>query len=124
MDVRSLFSLEIISEWLDGEGYIIGDLGLLASCLERPWLIFGAVPLYPTPFDKAAAVLDSVTRNHPLVDGNKRLRVLLASLMLRAHGVDDRMITDDAWFELSMAVISDHLPVEDIARNLRGHCGA
>ncbi|WP_262491121.1 type II toxin-antitoxin system death-on-curing family toxin [Mycobacterium simiae] len=49
------------------------DYGLLESALARPRAtVFGA-DAYPNLHLKAAALLHSLTRNHALVDGNKRL---------------------------------------------------
>jgi death-on-curing protein len=55
------------------------DLGLLESAAARPRTTVFGQDAYPTLETKAAALLHSVTRNHALVDGNKRLG--LASLI-------------------------------------------
>jgi death-on-curing protein len=49
------------------------DVGLLASAAARPWTTVFGSDAYPRFADKAAALLHSLARNHPLVDGNKRL---------------------------------------------------
>jgi death-on-curing protein len=49
------------------------DPGLLASAAARPATTVFADDAYPTFALKAAALLHSLARNHPLVDGNKRL---------------------------------------------------
>ena len=46
--------------------------GLLESALAQPRQTFGGEYLHPTISDKAAALLWSVTKNHPFDDGNKR----------------------------------------------------
>lgn len=51
----------------------VRDLGLLASAVARPRTTVFGDDAYPTFSDKAAALMHSVARNHPLVDGNKRL---------------------------------------------------
>lgn len=50
----------------------IRDWDLLASALGRPQATFGGVDLYPDIFLKAAALVQSLSSNHPFVDGNKR----------------------------------------------------
>ncbi|MFT3944179.1 MAG: Fic family protein [Ancrocorticia sp.] len=75
--------------------------------------------MYPTIWTKVAALLDSVERNHPLIDGNKRLGFLLASLILNSNGISDRAVSDDQWYELIIAVASDHLEVNVIANRLQ-----
>ncbi len=65
----------------------IRDIGLLASAMHMPKAtIFGA-DLHPTPFDKAAAYLFHLVRNHPFVDGNKRTGIMTALTFLRQNRV-------------------------------------
>ena len=47
--------------------------------------MFGA-ELYPTLYEKAAALLHSVARNHALVDGNQRTAWLAMRVFLRLNG--------------------------------------
>lgn len=46
--------------------------GLLESALAQPQQTFFGEYLYPSMPDKAAALIWSVTKNHPFNDGNKR----------------------------------------------------
>lgn len=119
MDPRLLFTLDAIQPWLEAHGFVPRDAGLLAAALDRPWSTFGGVELYKTPFDKAAALIDSVESSHPLLDGSKRLGVLLGSLMLRVYGVRDLAISDDEWFDLILDVAKNHPPVPDVSACLR-----
>jgi death on curing protein len=64
----------------------IRDLGMLLSALGRPQATFDEKELYPDLFSKAAALLDSLVRNHPFVDGNKRTAITAAALFLRGNG--------------------------------------
>ena len=64
----------------------IRDLNGLLSALGRPQATFGEKDLYPDLFHKAAALMDSLIRNHPFVDGNKRTAITAAALFLRANG--------------------------------------
>jgi death on curing protein len=68
-----------------GGGHGVRDAGLLQSAAGRPQSTFGGGDLYPTLFTKAAALLDSLARNHPFVDGNKRTAVAAVGLMLRIN---------------------------------------
>ena len=52
---------------------LIRDRGLLASAADRPRTTVFGEDAYPTFALKAAALMHSLARNHPLVDGNKRL---------------------------------------------------
>ncbi len=54
-----------------GEG--VRDLGSLESAVAQPMMAFGGQELYPTIADKASSLGFSLVRNHPFVDGNKRI---------------------------------------------------
>ncbi len=58
------------------------DKELLASALNRPYQTFDGQELYPSPIEKAAAILESIVKNHPFVDGNKRTGYVLARLFM------------------------------------------
>ncbi len=45
-------------------------------------MTFDQSELYPEPVDKAAAILESIVKNHPFVDGNKRAGYTLMRLTL------------------------------------------
>jgi death-on-curing protein len=63
-----------------GHTDVVRDWGLLESAVHRPQsLVFGQ-EAYPDPHTKAASLLESLTRNHQLLDGNKRLGVRAVAL--------------------------------------------
>lgn len=69
-----------------GGSHGIRDLGTLLSAIGRPQARFDNQDLYPDPFSKAAALMESLIYNHPFVDGNKRTGVTAAGLFLRKNG--------------------------------------
>ena len=68
----------------------IRDLGLLQSALGTPSATFEGRLLHEGLHEMAAAHLFHIVRNHPFVDGNKRvgLMVLLAFLGLNSRRLD------------------------------------
>ena len=44
----------------------------LRYAAERPWLAFGGIQVYPTPFDKGAVLMENIIRTNPFREGNKR----------------------------------------------------
>jgi death on curing protein len=64
----------------------VRDLKLLLSALGRPHASFDDEDLYPNLFRKTAASMDSLVRNHPFVDGNKRTAITSAALFMRING--------------------------------------
>ncbi len=66
----------------------IRDITLLESALSRPFQTFDKKDLYPTPIEKAAALIERILINHPFIDGNKRLGYVLMRLLLLDYGFD------------------------------------
>ncbi|MBI5931343.1 MAG: type II toxin-antitoxin system death-on-curing family toxin [Chloroflexi bacterium] len=63
------------------------DRGLLESAVARPMASAFGEDAYPSLFEKAAALLDSLSRNHPFVDGNKRTATIALDQFLRKNGL-------------------------------------
>jgi len=59
----------------------IRDRGALESAIARP-----RVGYYTDLIQEAAALWESLSQNHPFIDGNKRVAVTVASAFLRANG--------------------------------------
>lgn len=51
-----------------GGGHGVRDLGALQAAAARPLATFDGDDLYPDIFEKAAALMESIIRNHPFVD--------------------------------------------------------
>lgn len=61
-------------------------IALADSALAAPQAGFGDQDAYPTLIEKAAVLVEHLTRNHPLPDGNKRAAFLSVWLFLEANG--------------------------------------
>ena len=61
-------------------------MGLLESALGRLQATFEGKELYPDLWSKAAALMHSLIRNHPFVDGNKRMALTATGLFLELNG--------------------------------------
>lgn len=64
----------------------VRHIGLLESAVARPQATFDGVDLYPTLFDKAAALMESILVNHPFIEGDKRTGIAAAALFLLRNG--------------------------------------
>lgn len=95
----------------------VRDIGLLDAACARPRSTAFGVEAYPTLPGKAAALLHSLVRNHDLVDGNKRLGWLAATVFLDLDGrpVD---ADDDEVFALVMAVADGTADVTEVTEAL------
>lgn len=99
-------------------GFAIRDEGLLFSALARPSSgLFGA-DAYPSIELKAAALMSSLAQNHTLVDGNKRLAVILTFTFLLLNGIRVGL-PQDAVFDLAQGAAQGTLSLEEIADVLR-----
>jgi death on curing protein len=103
-----------------GGSHGVRDLGLLLSAVGRLQASFEGRDLYPDLFAKAAALLDSLIRNHPFVDGNKRTGVSAAGLFLVRNGY--RLTASNPDLEgLALAVAQSKMTIEQAASWLREH---
>ena len=74
-----------------GGGQGIRDPGLLEAALFRPQTGY-----YPTLIDEAAALWESLSQNHPFVDGNKRTAFAATYVFLAINGMDITATDDEA----------------------------
>ncbi len=76
-------------------GQSIRDVGLLAGAIARPATSVYGEDAYPDLSQKIAALIDGINRNHPLVDGNKRLSWLCARNFANLNGYELRTDADE-----------------------------
>jgi len=62
------------------------DFILLDSALAQPKMSVGGKYVHRTIFNKAAAYGFHVCRNHPFLDGNKRIAFVLMDIFLQMNG--------------------------------------
>jgi death on curing protein len=96
----------------------VRDIGLLDAAAARPAASAFGRDAYRGLDAKAAALLQSLARNHALLDGNKRLAL---AGVIAFYGVNGYRLTltNDGAFELVMAVADGRLDeVDAIASRL------
>jgi death-on-curing protein len=113
----SLDQLLLIAEML-GEP-AVRDLGLLDMAVHRPRASAFGREAYPDLHTKAAALLESLVRNHGLVDGNKRLGWVATVVFYRLNGYRVAAPEDDA-FDLVMGVAEGRYELKHIGDRLAG----
>lgn len=96
----------------------IRDLGMLLSALGRPQATFEEKDLYPDLFAKAAALMDSLVRNHPFVDGNKRTAITSTGIFLRMNGFR-LVVSNDEMVRFTLACAQSQLTLTKISDWLR-----
>lgn len=76
---------------------IVRDAGLLDAAAFRPRAsVFGS-DAYPTIHHKAGALMESLARSQPLVDGNKRLALAAVIVFLGVNGLRLSVTNDEAY---------------------------
>ena len=96
------------------------DENLLNSALEMPKSGFGGSYLHTTIFEMAAAYLFHLVKNHPFVDGNKRIGLGCADLFLAMNDIVLNLGEDEA-VELTMSIASETTSKSEIAKVLEAN---
>lgn len=97
-----------------GGGRGVRDVGLLESAVARPRATFDGIDLYPTLFDKAAALMESLILNHPFVDGNKRVAITAASLFMLRNG-RRVVVGNDELEQFTLQVVNGRPPLDELS---------
>ena len=96
------------------------DRGLLESALAQPRVTFGGKFVHKTLFEKAAAYGFHLSRNHPFVDGNKRVAFVLMDLFLQKNGWEIVADEEEAYL-MMIALASGRLTKTELASWLKEH---
>jgi death-on-curing protein len=94
-------------------GFYTRDTGLMSSAMARPRTTVFGEDAYPDLPTKTAALFESLVRNHPLIDGNKRLAVVLTWTFLLNNGFRLEHTEDEA-YDFTIAAAAGRLTLEDI----------
>lgn len=101
-------------------GLLVRDVGLLASAVGRPAASAFGEEIYPTLHHKIAALIHGINRNHPMVDGNKRLSWMCAVAFARVNYFDLRG-TQDEIYDTVINVAEGKTDVPDLADWVESH---
>jgi death-on-curing protein len=101
-------------------GFYVKDNGLLEAALSRPRTTVFGEDAYPTLQLKAAAMMHSIIKNHPMIDGNKRTSWVLMVSFLWINGYQHNMNTATG-FELTLGIAESRLELEDAASIIEKH---
>lgn len=118
--MTAYLGIEDALQVVDRYGFHIRDVGLLASALARPATTVLGAQAYPELALKAAALLESVARFHPLIDGNKRTAWTLMVLLLWINGYRHDFTTDEG-FDLVVGVAAGTIDLPNAAAEISRH---
>jgi death-on-curing protein len=107
---------EQIAVYGGGDG--IRDTGLLESAIAQPQAMFDGEYLHADIFEMAAAYLFHIVKNHPFVDGNKRvgLEAALLFLEINGHSVES---TNEALADLVLQTAQSQATKQQVAEFFR-----
>lgn len=95
------------------------DQGQFEALCARPYAFFGG-PLFPTVFDKAAALLEGFAHHQVFEDGNKRTGCLTAISFLDLNDYELN-ISNEEMYEFVMGIANNEYGVEETAQFLKDH---
>ncbi len=98
----------------------IRDENLLDSAIFAPFQTFGGQDLFPTLTEKAARLGYGLAKNHPFLDGNKRIGAHAMIVFLRANGINLNCGDDDLINEI-LGVADNSVAYEDFLNWLEAH---
>jgi death-on-curing protein len=119
IDYLTVDDLIDVARRVVGSEVRIRDAGLLASAAARPRSTVFGQDAYPGIWEKAAALMESLGRNHALVDGNKRLAWNATWLFLGLNGHElGEPLDEEAAEQFVVDVVTGKLEVQQIATGL------
>lgn len=115
--VLSLHS-ELVADFGGSDG--IRDEAMLDSALNAPFQTFGGVDLYPGVVEKAARIGSGLVKNHPFVDGNKRIGTHMMLVFLKLNNVELEY-EDDELITVILSIASGDMDDEKLREWIKDH---
>lgn len=91
----------------------IRDEGLLDSALEQPRAMFGGSYLHDSLTKMAAAYGFHLCKNHPFIDGNKRIALVAMDTFLQKNGYEISA-SEKAVYEIIIKLASGELSKDEL----------
>ena len=98
----------------------IRDQSMLESAVAQPYMSYGGHDLYPALIEKVAALGFSLIKNHPFVDGNKRIGHAAIEVTLLMNGYEIQADID-VQESVILAVAASKIGRESFLEWLRVH---
>ena len=98
----------------------IRDDSLLESAINTPFQTYGGEELYPTLLDKASRLCFGLVKNHPFVDGNKRIGMYIMLTFLEVNGIRLDCTNEDV-VKAGLGVASGKISYEELLAWVKSH---
>jgi death-on-curing protein len=113
----------VIQTYSPTEPIGIKEPNLLESAAFRPQSLAFGEDAYPTIFEKAVALFESVAQNHAFLNGNKRTALESLAIFLRYNGYHLEMGTQEK-IEFTVNVATRRYSFSAIAQIIQEHAVA
>lgn len=112
---------EVIKPKYGGGSPGIRSPGGLDAATNRPFVAFGGQEQFPTHYDKAAALMDSIIRRHPFVDGNKRTAFVAAVTLTEIATGSKVQGTEEDEEAITLSIATKQVGLPEFAAWLEEH---
>ena len=96
------------------------DEGLLDAALAAPFQTFGGKDVYPSLLQKASRLCFGLVKNHPFVDGNKRIGAHAMLVFLALNGIE-LSHSQDELAECILQLAAGEIDAEELTRWILAH---
>lgn len=98
----------------------VRDMGMLKSTAHRPFATYANEDLYSDLYLKSAALIQSIIKNHPFIDGNKRTAFTSVFTLLKNNSVK-LTVSQNEVVKFMLRVANKNLSVDEIALWFKRH---
>ncbi|MFD3260769.1 type II toxin-antitoxin system death-on-curing family toxin [Paenibacillus lentus] len=113
-------NMAMIQKYSPGEKIGVKTSNLLESAVLRPMSSAFGEDAYPSIWDKAAALFESLGQNHPFHNANKRTAFTALLIFLRYNGYHFKM-DQKAAEDLTVDMVNHKYSFEQIAAIIQAH---
>lgn len=96
------------------------DEGLLDSALNAPFQTFSGKSVYPSLQQKAARLCFGLVKNHPFIDGNKRIGAHAMLVFLALNGVELQHSQEEL-SDIILMLAAGEIAAEELLRWILSH---
>lgn len=121
MKILSLRQILVLHEYLirkHGGSSGIRDMGMLKSAIYRPFATFAGEDLYKDFYLKGAALIQSIVKNYPFLDGNKRTAFSSTYIFLKKNSIKITAKEKEV-VKFMVSVANENLSVDEISSWLK-----
>ncbi|WP_145336594.1 type II toxin-antitoxin system death-on-curing family toxin [Paenibacillus xylanexedens] len=123
LNIQEVIAINVamIKRYSPGEQIGVKDSNLLESAVSRPQSSAFGDEAYPTVYEKAAAIFQSLGQNHPFHNANKRTAFTALVMFLRYNHIYFKM--EQALAEdFTVDMVNHKYSFEDLTSMIQTHC--